>query len=200
MSKLVVRHETSRSSTKTAAVATIRESIEIKSRPENVFALISDLCRRARLNPSWTVVACEALDGGPLRVGARYRFLTRRNEVRVEHRSRVVEYELPRRLRLRSEIHPDLEILLSVQPSGSGCILSHTETFRTPPVPSELVRQSQPDSTVTAVTDLLLLETGGFSMPEPDAWQDTFRKQVQAEIRAWLENIRIEAERENSNS
>jgi hypothetical protein len=177
-------------------VATIREAIEIKSRPENVFALISDLCRRARLNPSWTMVACEALDGGPLRVGARYRFVTRRGDIRVEHRSRVAEYEPPRRLRLRSEVHPDLEILLAVQPSGGGCILSHTETFRTPPVPPELARQQQPDSTVTAITDLLLLETGGFSMPEPDAWQDTFRKQVQIEIRAWLESIRNEVERE----
>jgi hypothetical protein len=42
----------------------IRESVEIKAAQTDVFALVSDLCRRARLNPAWRVIACEALDGG----------------------------------------------------------------------------------------------------------------------------------------
>jgi hypothetical protein len=174
---------------------TIHESIEIRAHAATVFALVADLCRRARLNPAWTVISCEALDGEPLRAGARYRFLIRRGDDRVEHRSRVIEFDPPQLLRMRSEVHSDLEILLAVQPSGAGCILSHTEAYRSPPIPPVLAQRHNRDSFRNMVKSFVLTETGDFSMPDAVTWQEAFRKQVRIEIRAWLERIREEAER-----
>src|SRR3989338_11250251 len=103
----------------------IRESVEIQAAPADVFALVSDLCRRAHLNPAWRVIACEALDGGPIRAGSRWRFVVRRDRTRIEHVSRVIDYDPPRRIVCKSEIHPDLEIVLEVAPSSAGGRLTH---------------------------------------------------------------------------
>lgn len=172
----------------------IRESVEIKAAPADVFALVSDLCRRARLNPAWRVIACEALDGEPIRTGSRWRFAIRRDRTRIEHVSRVVEYDPPRRLVCRSETHSDLEIVLEVAPSGDGCRLTHEEAFRTLPVPDE-VRIAEAESLVGRLLRALLwLEGGGFHTADIQEARDVLKEQIHAEIREWLAKIKDEAE------
>lgn len=172
----------------------IRESVEIKAAQTDVFALVSDLCRRARLNPAWRVIACEALDGGPIRSGSRYRFVVRRDRTRIEHVSRVVDYDPPRRLVCKSEIHGDLEIALDVAPAGAGCRLTHEESFRALPVPDE-VRNAEGESIIRRfLRALLWLEGGGFQTADIQEAHEALKGQIHAEIREWLAKIKDEAE------
>ncbi len=172
----------------------IRESVEIQAAPADVFALVSDLCRRARLNPAWRVIACEALDGGPIRAGSRWRFVVRRDRTRIEHVSRVIDFDPPRRLVCKSEIHPDLEIVLDVVPSGAGCRLTHEEAFRALPVPDE-VRKGEAESLVRRfLRALLWLDGGGFQTADIQETHEALREQIHLEIRAWLAKIKEEAE------
>ncbi|OGW59799.1 MAG: hypothetical protein A2V83_00670 [Nitrospirae bacterium RBG_16_64_22] len=172
----------------------IREAVEIQAAPADVFALVSDLCRRARLNPAWRVIACEALDGGPIRAGSRWRFVVRRDRTRIEHVSRVIDYDPPRRIVCKSEIHSDLEIVLDVVPSSAGCRLTHEEAFRALSVPDE-VRKGEAESFVRRfLRALLWLEGGGFQTADIQETHEALREQIRAEIRAWLAKIKEEAE------
>ncbi|MDA2810169.1 SRPBCC family protein [Nocardiopsis sp. RSe5-2] len=62
---------------------------EIAARPEEVWPVMAGLERWADWVP--TVVSVQALDGGPLRVGARYRLVQRRTPPAVWTVTRVAE-------------------------------------------------------------------------------------------------------------
>lgn len=173
----------------------IEESIEINAPPAAVFAVVSDLCRRARLNPNWTIVSCEPLDGG-MHAGARYRFVSLRSGMRTEHVSRVAVYEPPWRLVLHSEVHPGQEIELTVHATPMGSRLTHAETFNTLPIaprPSE-----QPPSFWGALRQWLMFEQEGFAEASAEEVRTAMQAQIRGEIQSWLVAIKRESERDAS--
>lgn len=171
----------------------IEASIEINAPPAAVFAVAADLCRRARLNPNWTVLDCEPLDG-PMHVGARYRFITRRGEILTDHVSRVTVYEPPWRLVLCSETYPDLEIHLTVSAAPGGARLAHAESFnKLPAVPGP---PAQPRSFGTTLRQWLMFEQEGYAEAVADEVHDTMQAQIQGEIQAWLAAIKQAIEHE----
>ncbi|MBI5612562.1 MAG: SRPBCC family protein [Gammaproteobacteria bacterium] len=171
----------------------IEASIEIDAPPAAVFAVVTDLCRRARFNPGWAVLGCEPLDG-PMAVGARYRFITRRGQVVAEHVSRVAVYEPPWRLVLRSETHPDLEIQLTVVATPGGARLTHAESFNRLPAVSG--PPDRPRSFGTLLRQWLMFEQEGYAEAVADETHDALQAQIRGEIHAWLAAIKqaIEAD------
>jgi len=170
----------------------IEASIHINAPPAAVFALVSDLCRRARLNPNWVILGCEPLDGA-MRAGARYRFISRRGDTRTEHVSRVAVYEPPRRLVLRSEVHPGLEIELTVGAAPGGARLTHVETFDHLPV-----APAPPDerrSFLATLRQWLMFEQEGYAEASAEEARAALQAQIQREIHTWLAAIKQAIER-----
>ena len=165
----------------------IEESIEINAAPAAVFALVSDLCRRARLNPRWTMASCEPLDGG-MHAGARYRFVTLRSGTRTEHVSRVAVYEPPTRLVLHSEIHRGLEIELTVLATPTGSRLMHAESFeRLPSVPKSA---EEPKSFLTVLRTWLMFEQEGYAEASAEEARAVLRVHIGREIQGWLSAVK----------
>ena len=171
----------------------IEEFIEINAPPPAVFAIVSDLCRRARLNPNWTIVSCEPLDGG-MRAGARYRFVSLRGGTRTEHMSRVAVYEPPSRLVLHSEIHRGLEIELTVHATPMGSRLTHAESFEH--LPSQLKPTDEPRSFLTILRTWLMFEQEGFAETSAEEVRTAMQAQIRGEIQFWLVSIKRESERD----
>ncbi len=170
----------------------IEESIEINAPPPTVFAVVSDLCRRARLNPRWTIVSCEPLDGG-MHAGARYRFVSLRSGTRTEHVSRVALYEPPSRLVLHSEVHRGLEIELTVHATPAGSRLTHIESFER--LPSAPKSADEPRSFLTILRTWLMFEQEGYAEASAEEARATLRTQIGREIQAWLTAIKHSIER-----
>lgn len=165
----------------------IEESIDIHASPEAVFALVSDLCRRARLNPHWTMVSCEPLDGG-MRAGARYRLVSLRSGTRTEHVSRVAVYEPPSRLVLQSEMHRGLEIELSVHATPAGSRLTHAESFERLPSPAKPA--DEPRSFLSILRTWLMFEQEGYAEASAEEARVALRAQIGREIQAWLTAVK----------
>ena len=170
----------------------IEESIEINAPSPAVFAVVSDLCRRARLNPHWTIVSCGPLDGG-MRVGARYHFVSLRSGTRTEHVSRVAVYEPPTRLVLHSEIHRSLEIELTVHATPVGSHLTHIESFERLPFPPE--PSGEPRPFLTMLRTWLMFEQEGYAEASAEEARIALCAQIGREIQAWLAAIKHSIER-----
>jgi hypothetical protein len=170
----------------------IEESIEINAPPEAVFAVVSDLCQRAHLNPHWTIVSCEPLDGA-MHAGARYRFVSLRRGTRTEHVSRVAVYEPPSHLVLHSEIHRGLEIELTVHAMPTGSRLTHAESFER--LPSQPKPTNEPRSFLTILRTWLMFEQEGYAEASAEEVRATLRTQIGREIHAWLTAIKHSIER-----
>lgn len=163
----------------------IRESIEIAASPEAVFAVVADLCRRAALNPHWTVIACGCLQEHEMKIGARCRLVLRRGDTRIEHVSRVAVYDPPYRLTLYSDTHPGIEITHTVFAVPGGCVLTHTERFPSPP-PAPVVPPVPGGFWGRVLQALLVMEVAG-AFPQAQAEvQARLHQQMQAELRDWL--------------
>lgn len=169
----------------------IEESIDISAPPAAVFALVSDLCRRARLNPHWTIASCEPLDGG-MRAGARYRFVSLRSGARTEHVSRVAVYEPPSRLVLQSEMHRGLEIELTVHATPAGSRLMHAESFER--LPSTPKPANEPRSFLAMLRTWLMFEQEGYAEASAEEARVALRTQIGREIQAWLKAIKYAVE------
>lgn len=167
----------------------ITECIEINASPEAVFALVANLCRRAGLNPAWRLLECQVSDPDGVREGTRCRFLIERAGVQVEHTSEVIRYEPPHRIGLRSEVFPDLEIHLLLEPSEIGCRLCHQETFQDLGSPCS---SAVPEPSVSPLAWLV----GRLFSPGPRASAPTSDslETSRVEIRAWLAGIKAELE------
>lgn len=161
----------------------IVESIEINASPPAVFAVVSDLCRRARLNPHWTIVSCEPLDDG-MRAGARYRFVSLRSGTRTEHVSRVAVHEPPARLVLHSETHRGLEIELTVHTTPAGSRLTHAESFER--LPSQPKSTDEPRTFRAILRTWLMFEQEGYAEASAEEARATLRIHIGREIQAWL--------------
>ncbi len=170
----------------------IEESIEINAPPPTVFSVVSNLCRRARLNPNWTIVSCEPLDGG-MHAGARYRFVSLRSGTRTEHVSRVALYEPPSCLVLHSEVHRGLEIELTVHATPTGSRLTHTESFER--LPSAPRPAEEPRSLLTILRTWLMFEQEGYAEASAEETRAALRAQIGREIQAWLRAIKQSIER-----
>jgi hypothetical protein len=162
-----------------------------------VFALVSDLRRKARLNPNIEVIRVDLEGDEPVREGSvfRHRFL---KEGRIiEYRSRCLRCVPPRLFESRSETDPPFQVRVTVEPTADGCRLTQEEALEVPPeVLDVLDAGHSPGQTFLEVVRLLPIFPGAGSLvAELRAFQRTrVVRRLTGELGAWLETIRTHAE------
>ena len=75
---------------------TFSASVQVRAAAADAFALVSDLRRKARLNPNIEVIRVELLGEEPVREGSMFAHRFRKGPRIVEYRSRCVRFEPPR--------------------------------------------------------------------------------------------------------
>jgi hypothetical protein len=107
---------------------TFSASVQIRAAAADAFALVSDLRRKARLNPNIEVIRVELEGEEPVREGSMFAHRFRKGPRIVEYRSRYVRF-VPRWLFVsRGETDPPSEVGVTVEPTPAGCPRRHVRT------------------------------------------------------------------------
>ena len=101
----------------------------IRADPAEGFTLVSDLRRKARLNPAIEVIRIELESGEPVREGSVFRHRFAKDGRILEYRSRCVACVPPRLFVSRGETDPPFEVRVTVEPGAEGCRLTQQETL-----------------------------------------------------------------------
>jgi hypothetical protein len=107
---------------------TFSASVQVRRAAADAFALVSDLRRKARLNPNIEVIRVELEGEEPVREGLMFADRFRKGLRIVEDRSRCVRFEPPRRFVSRGKTDPPFEVRVTVEPTAAGCPRRHVRT------------------------------------------------------------------------
>ena len=175
--------------------------MEIQAEVAEVFNLVSDLRRKASLNPNIQVIRVE-LEGEPtIREGSVFYHRIQRGTRIVEYRSRCVRYVPPRLFQTRSETNPPFEVTVTVEPTASGCRLTQREALE---VTAEMLDALEPPAAKAGlfreVVRLLNLFPGARQLePEIRAHQrEQLKRKLKLELQAWLDAIKANFEGKNT--
>ena len=108
-------------------------SVELRAEAALVFALVSDLRRKARLNPNIRVIRVELEGEEPVREGSVFYHRFQRGTRIMEYRSRCVRFVPPRLFETRGETDPPFEVRVTVDPAPGGCRLTQEEAVEATP-------------------------------------------------------------------
>jgi hypothetical protein len=103
-------------------------NVEIRADPAEVFAVVSDLRRKARLNPNIQVIRVELEGEEPVQEGSVFYHRFHRGTRIMEYRSRCVRLVPPWLFESRSETDPPFEVRVTVDRTPAGCKLTQEET------------------------------------------------------------------------
>lgn len=162
-----------------------------------MFALVSDLRRKARLNPNIRVIRVELEGAEPVREGSVFYHRFQRGTRIVEYRSRCVRHVPPRVFETRGETDPPFEVKVTVEPTPAGCRLTQEETLEASP---ELLDALEPapagEWPFPHVVGLLVLIPGVRQLGlELRAHQrERLRRKLIRELQAWLDAIKAHLE------
>jgi hypothetical protein len=112
---------------------TFSASVEIHAGAAETFALVSDLRRKARLNPSIRVIRIDLEGEEPVQAGSVFRHRFEKAGQIVEYRSRCLRHVPPRLIESRGETDPPFEVRVTIDPTARGCRLTQTETLQMRP-------------------------------------------------------------------
>ena len=107
--------------------------MEIHAGTAEVFAVVSDLRRKARLNPNIEVIRVELEGSEPVREGSVFYHRFQKGRQIVEYRSRCVRCVPPRLFESHGETDPPFEVRVTVEPTLEGCRLTQEEVLEVPP-------------------------------------------------------------------
>lgn len=107
----------------------VQRSIDIRASVGEIFALMCDPARRARLNPAITLIRVEIEGGGPVAVGAVCHFRLQTSTGLADYRSRVLALTPNRQIVWRTDTAMPVEITLTVEERPAHCRFTHAEAF-----------------------------------------------------------------------
>lgn len=163
-----------------------------------MFAVVSDLRLKARLNPNIEVIRVELEGEEPVREGSVFSHRFRKWGRTLEYRSRCVRCEPPRLFETRGEGGPAFAVRVTVEPAAVGCRLTQEEAVEVEPEMFDALEP--PPLGARRFRDfvrLLLLFPGGRPLGrELGALQrERLARRLSDELQAWLEGIRQHVER-----
>ena len=170
---------------------TFSASVEIRAEAALVFALVSDLRRKARLNPNIRVIRVELEGEEPVREGSVFYHRFQRGTRIVEYRSRCVRCIPPRLFESRGETDLPFEVRVIVEPVPGGCRLTQEETLEVTPDLIDAMEPPPGAQTFRDVMRLLPLFPGARPLEsEIRAFQGArLRRKLTAELETWLDAI-----------
>ncbi len=182
---------------------TLSASVKVRVEAAEAFAVVSDLRRKARLNPNIEVIRVELEGGEPVREGSVFYHRFRKGSRIVEYRSRCVRFEPQRLFVTRGETAPPFEVRVTVEPGPEGCRLTQEETVEaTPALLDALEPELAAGTGLGEMLRWLLYFPGGRRLgAELRAHQrDRLVRRLEQELTRWLEAIRehLEAGRPGS--
>ena len=176
---------------------TFSATVEIRAEVADVFTLVSDLRRKARLNPNIRVIRVELEGDEPVQEGSVFYHRFQRGTRIVEYRSRCMRFAPPRLFESRGMTDPPFEVRVTVEPTPEGCRLTQQETVElTPALLEALEPAAAADRTFRDVVDLLTLFPGARQLGA-ELWRhrrDRVARRLTAELQAWLEAIKAHLE------
>jgi len=176
---------------------TVSASVHVRAEPGAVFAVISDLRRKAPLNPYIEVIRVELEGGEPIRPGSVFYHRLRRESRIFEYRSRCLRCEPPRLFESRGETDPSFEVTVTVEPDAAGCRVTQEERLETP---AELLDALDPPPTAAprfreVMRWLALFPAGRPLVSEVRVLQrERVARRLTRELETWLEAIRAHVE------
>jgi hypothetical protein len=178
---------------------TISTTVQVRAAPAQVFALMSDLPRKAALNPNVRVIRVEPEGAGPVREGSVVYHRLQRGQQIFEYRSRCLRIVPPALLETRAETDPPFEVRVTVEPTLEGCRLTQQETiWVTPSLLDAWEPMPARGRTLRDVLALLALFPGtrqlGAELRQHQ--RERLARRLTAELRTWLEAIRAHLEAE----
>ncbi|MDH3672296.1 MAG: SRPBCC family protein [Gammaproteobacteria bacterium] len=173
-------------------------SIVIRADADRVFALVTDVARKARLNPGAEAIRVEQETPGPVGAGTAFRFVLRHGGRVIDYRSRCVAFEAVRATETVSDTDPPFSVRVSVEPTPGGTRLTQEEWFDTnPPRPPRVERKGL----VGLLTDLaasILGDTDARPRQVTRAHEAQVEAQLGAQLHEWLEAIKAHLEGDQS--
>ena len=176
---------------------TVSASVHVRAEPGEVFAVISDLRRKAPLNPHIEVIRVELESGEPIGPGSVFYHRFQRERRIFEYRSRCLRCEPPRLFESRGETDPPFEVTVTVEPDAAGCRVTQEERLETP---AELLDALDPPPTgAPRFRDVLgwlaLFPVGRPLVSEVRVMQrERVARRLTRELENWLEAIRAHVE------
>lgn len=172
---------------------TLSAKVEIRAEAAEVFAVVSDLRRKARLNPNIQVIRVELEGDEPVREGSVFYHRFQKGKRIMEYRSRCVRFAPPWLFESRSETDPPFRVRVTVEPTPAGCRLTQEEVVEVTP---ELLDALEPAPTKVRtfrdIVELLAL----FPSVRPlgselvALQRERVVRKLTAELRSWLDAIR----------
>lgn len=175
--------------------------MEIRAEVAEVFNLVSDLRRKASLNPNIQVIRVELEGEGRIGEGSVFYHRFQRGTRIIEYRSRCIRYIPPRLFQTRSETDPPFEVTVTVEPTGSICRLTQREELEvTPDMLDALEPPAAKAGLFREVVRLLNLFPGGRQLEsEIRAHQrERLKRRLAQELQAWLDAIKANFEGKNT--
>src|SRR5499433_2485034 len=172
-------------------------TVEIKAEPAEVFAVVSDLRRKAQLNPNIQVIRVELEGEEPVREGSVFYHRFQRGMRILEYRSRCVRLVPPRLFESRSETDPPFEVRVTVDPTARGCRVTQQEEIEVTP---ELLDAFELAPTkLRGFRDIIFLFALFPSVRPLGSEIGTFQRErvirkLTSELQVWLDAIRAHLE------
>jgi hypothetical protein len=117
----------------------IKETIDIKAEPAKVFALVTDVARKAEIDPNTRVLGVSQETEGPVGLGTVFHYRLVIEGKIADYRSTCTAFESGRMIETVSDSQPPFKIRVAVEPTTDGCRLTQEEAFSLPvirvPVP-----------------------------------------------------------------
>ena len=176
-------------------------AVEIRAAPAQVFAVVSDLRRKAPLNPNIQVIRVELEGEEPVREGSVFYHRFHRGARIMEYKSRCVRLVAPWLVESRSETDPAFVVRVVVEPISTGCRLTQQEEVEV--TPELLDAFEAPTTEVRALRDIVnlfaLFPSARSLGVEIRALQyERIARRLAGELQSWLDGIRVHLEEATS--
>lgn len=176
---------------------TFSASVDVRAEPAEVFALVSDLRRKALLNPNIHVIRVELEGEEPVREGSVFYHRFQKGTRIIEYRSRCIRCVPPRVFESRGETEPPFEVRVMVEAGAEGCRLTQQEALEvTPELLDALEPVSAGERTFRDLTGLLALLPGVRQLgSELRSYQrERLARRLTRELQAWLDAVKAHLE------
>ncbi len=167
-----------------------KRAIVIGADADKVFALVTDVARKARLNPGAEVIRVEQETPGPVDLGTVFRFVLRHGGRVIDYRSRCVAFEAGRAMETVSDTDPPFSVRVSVAPTPEGTRLTQEEwfDFNAPRAPRREYEGLM--GLLTNVAAAIFGNADARRQPVTRADETQVEAQLGAQLQEWLEAIK----------
>jgi len=110
----------------------VEQSVEISADPETVFSLVTDIPRKARLDPNVRVLGVAQETEGPVGIGTTFHYRLAIEGKIADYRSRCIAFEPGQMIETVSDSDPPFTVRVIVESSPAGTRLTQAESFTIP--------------------------------------------------------------------